>query len=392
MDKSTQLMFALQSPVGLRFGATQAVEAERITFEMDVDLDKGTVCPFRMELTGLVETVMGSVRIDRVLPKRQGTLPHYIAKIVEMPDLDRRAYDGWRRDQATGGISRRMERDPEAMKERISDQMRGSTDAEARMVLEKMNTKAIYQRKTKDRIEGDPFGLTHEDEGHHIEDGASMREKLRASAHQTAEQAEQHASAAQPAQTASADINPLPQPPSTASAAGGPEWLRPMQAPEATESTPGMDWLSDTESPASDPVDAPPAAAEHIPAAANAEPATAPEPAPELAHEAEVPATGPSRAPLVVVDGEKQPIEITVAYLTTEALAIDYAKNLRTSSMSIQHPLLNTLYQPLKILFTLPSGQQLSCNGQTVSCTTDSTVVALELDSTQRKMLREASS
>ena len=74
MDRSSQLMFALQSPVGLLFGATQGVEAERITFEMDVALSKGDTCPFRMELTGIEDTVMGVVRIERILPKRQGSL------------------------------------------------------------------------------------------------------------------------------------------------------------------------------------------------------------------------------------------------------------------------------------------------------------------------------
>ena len=117
MDRSSQLMFALQSPIGLRFGATQSVEAERITFEMDVQLEKGISCPFRMELTGVEDTVMGVVRIDRVLPKRQGALPRFVAKILDMPDVDRRAFDGWRRDQATGGISRRMERDPDAIRQ-----------------------------------------------------------------------------------------------------------------------------------------------------------------------------------------------------------------------------------------------------------------------------------
>ena len=87
-----QLMFALQSPVGLRFGATIQVDADRVTFEMDLKIPKGTECPFRMELSGSEHTIMGTVRIEKLLPKRGTGPPRYIARIIEMPHADRSAF------------------------------------------------------------------------------------------------------------------------------------------------------------------------------------------------------------------------------------------------------------------------------------------------------------
>ena len=52
--------------------------------------------------------------------------------------------DGWRRDLATGGVSRRIERDPEQLRAQISNKMvGGATEAESRAVLERMNAKVI---------------------------------------------------------------------------------------------------------------------------------------------------------------------------------------------------------------------------------------------------------
>jgi len=392
MDRSSQLMFALQSPVGLRFGATQSVEADRITFEMDIQLTKGTECPYRMELTGVEDTVMGVVRIDRVLPKRHGALPSFIAKIVSMPEVDRNLFDGWRRDQATGGISRRMERDPEAIKEQISDQMRGSTVAEARVVLDKMASKSIYMRKSADRIEGDPFGLEDESAEVPRADGGDLRSRLRASAKNLSssasplEDAQVATSAASAASVAAASDPPdLPDPPAPSGAAnaGDPEWLRPIQAVDQVESDQSMVWLDNDD----------PSLAQTAPA-----PEPEPEPEPDLPSAAEAAPVKPSggaedepvpEKPLIVVDSSQNPVAITVAYLSQSALAAGLDAGLSASAMTVQHSALEILYLPVQIQFSLPSGKTLTCQGQTVARTSRGTALALALDPTQHKALED---
>ena len=149
---SQQLMFALQSPVGLRFGAALQVDADRITFEMDLKIPKGTECMFRMELAGEEDTIMGQIRIERTLPSRGGGVPRYVCKITDMPVVDRERFDGWRRDLATGGVSRRLERDPDQLRTQISSKMMGgATEAESRAVLERMNAKRSSRRKEEGR-------------------------------------------------------------------------------------------------------------------------------------------------------------------------------------------------------------------------------------------------
>ena len=390
MDRSAQLMFALQSPIGLRFGATQGVEAERITFEMDVPLEKGTTCPFRMELTGVEDTVMGVIRIDRVLPKRQGALPRFIARIIEMPEADRRTFDGWRRDQATGGISRRMERDPDAIRQAMTDQMRGATDAEARVVLEKMNAKSIYKRKSKDRIEGDPFGLGNESSDGSRANQDALRDKIRASAQ------------AMPTQPPAAQVpaaEPAPPEPEASEAwtpkdstESPPEWLRPVQETEVTSSNQSIEWLHESDQAPGHQAKPEPESTYTGFQAITPEPEPEPEPedtdpagVPEAAQEGTEIATGPT----IEVQSHQQPIEISVTFSTAEALAAEYQSSLRSSAMTVQHPALEMLYLPVAITLTLPDNQALTCMGQTVARTSQGTAIALELDGKQRKILAD---
>ena len=374
MDKSSQLMFALQSPIGLRFGATLAVEAERITFEMDVVLEKGTVCPFRMELTGQEDTVMGDVRIDRVLPKRQGSLPRFVAKVLQMPENDRKAYDGWRRDQATGGISRRMERDPESIRQQMSDQMRGSTDAEARVVLDKMNAKSIYKRKSSDRIEGDPFGLGNESADNTRTDQDEIRDRLRASAEKMPEVSTQEADTDKPTPTEPSPPPPAPKP------APESEWLRPTKPTQTSTANQDIGWLNTVDKSQSESTPPPQESPEkHRPTQAT------PAPAAQTS-----PAKPPPPRPIFQVDGTKQPLSITVTYVSQKSLTADHTAGLKSSVITILHAALETLYLPVQLHFALPDGSSFTCMGQTVARTSKGTAIALELDTKQRKTLSEA--
>ena len=65
------------------------VEAEKMSFEIDLVIPKGIECPFQLELPDDGEMVTGTMRIERVRPKRGSTLPRYLAQILEMSQRDR---------------------------------------------------------------------------------------------------------------------------------------------------------------------------------------------------------------------------------------------------------------------------------------------------------------
>ena len=106
MHVNQKLTFALQSPVGLRFGHTRVVDAEKISFEMDMVVPTGTECKFQMDLPDNGGMVTGSLRIERARPKQEGALPRYLGRILEMPEGDRERLDAWRATWASLGGGR----------------------------------------------------------------------------------------------------------------------------------------------------------------------------------------------------------------------------------------------------------------------------------------------
>ena len=331
MDTAHQLMFALQSPVGLRFGVTTAVESDRISFEMDLKIPKGTSCPFRMELSGAEETVLGTIRIERSMPKRGNNLPRYVGRILDMPPLDRDKFDGWRRDLATGGVSRKLERDPDRLKEQMSqNMMSGLSESESKAVLDRMNQRRsrVSQTETEPTVD---FGLAEEAEVSDPKERSKIREKLR-----------------QEAETQQ-DANPALLPPKPA-----PAPVKPSPAPVK-------------------------------PAPAPVKPAPAPPRARTLS-----PSGAPPSPPLVVVNGDSRPIEITIIYLSAESFAVDYAATLHTSAVTLDHPALTELYQPVDLKIQLSSGDEISVMGQMVAKTPAGMAIALELSAAQRAQLSGA--
>jgi hypothetical protein len=318
MSISQQMMFALQSPVGLRFGTTISIESDRITFEMDLQVPKGIECPFRVELSGSEETVMGTIRVERVIPKRGNALPRYIGRILQMADDNRETFDAWRRDIATGGVSRKLDRDPEALEERMAQPvMSGLSQSESRAALERMNQRRASYSQAVDEPQVD-LGLSTEQESASEEDQQLVRERLRQKALQTEDQATPVG--------ATVDFSPTPVP------------------------TPA--------------------------------PPPAPTPTPAKA----IPGSSFS-PPLVVVNIDSVPIEITVIYLSREALRADYQATLQNSAMTIDDPRLTELYQPVDVKIQLPDGASVEVFGQTVAQTPNGMAVALDLDATQRALI-----
>ena len=381
MEASQQLMFALQSPVGLRFGATVQVDADRITFEMDLKIPKGIECSFRMELSGEDDTIMGKVRVERALPARGGNLPRYICKILEMPPEDRARFDGWRRDLATGGVSRRLERDPEQLRAQISTKMMGgATEAESRAVLERMNAKRSSKRKEEGYVEGDPLGLADEQSVPVKPDKSELREKLRDETPvevPVPSDMEEQEKKLEEAKSARVKELVVPE-------AESPSWMPPSSdespQPAAPKAAPPQ---AAPPKPAA-PQAAAPQAAPPKPAAPQAAPPRAAPPKPAAPR-----AAAPASPPLIVVDSESNPIGLTIIYLSKESFVQDYDATLHTSAVTVDHPNLNQLYHSVRVIFQFADGESITVMGQMVAQIPAGMAIALELDADKREQLRK---
>ena len=117
MGAPRKIPFGIQSPVGYRFGSTRVVDAEQISFEIDLVIPKGIECQFRLDIPDGGEPVTGSILIEKARGKRAGSLPRYLARFVELSDGDRQRIDAWRATMMknTGSTKRgSVEEDPRA--------------------------------------------------------------------------------------------------------------------------------------------------------------------------------------------------------------------------------------------------------------------------------------
>lgn len=92
----------------------------------------------------------------------------------------------------------------------------------------------------------------------------------------------------------------------------------------------------------------------------------------------------------MVVNGDSRPIEVTIIYLSVEAFAVDYASTLHTSAVTLDHPALTELYQPVDVKIQLASGEEVSVMGQMVAKTPAGMAIALEFNTAQRAQLSVA--
>ena len=351
MDAAHQLMFALKSPVGLRFGATLQVDAERITFEMDLKIPKGVQCSFRLELSGEDDTVMGTVRIERALPARGGSLPRYVCKILEMPTEDRMRFDGWRRDLATGGVSQRLKRDPEQIRAQISTKMVGGvSEAEPRAVLDRMNAKQSNRRQEEGSVEGDPLESTAEQGDLDAIEQPELREKR-------------------------GEATPVDVDTTSAASEAGAQIIPPEKPAQVKTSTPAFE-------PVAAPVAPAPAPAVKVPPPAPAMKGVAPS--------ASRGGTLDISPPIIVVDGDSSPIAITIIYLSDESFIREYDATLHTSAVTVDHPSLTQLYHSVRITIQLADGANISAMGQMVALVPGGMAIAIEFDSAQRAQLSHA--
>ena len=112
MQYQVNAIFAVHTREGLVFGSTSSVGFDEICFEVDAEILPTEVIEWRMELTGLPDTVMGTLKAE-LKALRDGTrlargdLPVYIARILSMSDRDRELYHSWLEDRSGSKSPRR---------------------------------------------------------------------------------------------------------------------------------------------------------------------------------------------------------------------------------------------------------------------------------------------
>lgn len=89
-------MISVQSPGGLVFGTATGMDGQTLHFELDARMEAGDVVEWRMELPGLEENAMGSLRI--VAGRRDlGPMPTWVGTIQSVAADDVEIFEVWRR-------------------------------------------------------------------------------------------------------------------------------------------------------------------------------------------------------------------------------------------------------------------------------------------------------
>ncbi len=139
-NTGSKVMVAIQTKDGLAFGYLNELALEDVSFEVNSNIAPGEEMAFRMELKGYEETVMGRLRVTSGRPATVSNWPIYQAKILEIPDDDRRLLAVWMDDQRDGGSTRRVERNPdEYVKDMFAKRRSGADTASTKLVIDRMN-------------------------------------------------------------------------------------------------------------------------------------------------------------------------------------------------------------------------------------------------------------
>jgi hypothetical protein len=112
MQYQVNAIFAVHTREGLVFGSTTSVGFEQICFEVDAEILPTEVIEWRMELTGLPDTVMGTLKAELKSLKdgiklQRGDVPVYVARILSMSERDRELYRAWLEDRSGSKSAKR---------------------------------------------------------------------------------------------------------------------------------------------------------------------------------------------------------------------------------------------------------------------------------------------
>lgn len=129
------VIIGVKSRLGLLVGQATDVDGEHIVFEVVGQLAVGESMPFRVELSGADDTVLGDLRIVRLLSGRTGQLQRWVGVLTGVDPRYRQRFDEWVEDMQAGRSPWRLR------KLAISGVMHGATEEETRTALDRMDAR-----------------------------------------------------------------------------------------------------------------------------------------------------------------------------------------------------------------------------------------------------------
>jgi len=139
-------MLSVQTPGGLVFGTGRRLEGLTLGFELDGRMEAGDVVEFRIELPGLEESAMGTLRVLAGRKDPGATVTWWTATIASISLDDQEIFEVWRRgvEHGTRAFSHTTRTTDEFM---ASTTMVGSSDSERRLAV------AAQEERRKRRLE-----------------------------------------------------------------------------------------------------------------------------------------------------------------------------------------------------------------------------------------------
>ncbi len=140
-------MLSVQTPGGLVFGTARRIQGQTLGFEADGRMEPGDEVQWRMELPGLDETAMGTMRIMGGAKDANATVMSWTGAILSVARDDAEVFEVWRQGVESGTRAFSYSSKPPTDSWLAATTMAGSTEAERRLALQ-----AEEERK-KGRVE-----------------------------------------------------------------------------------------------------------------------------------------------------------------------------------------------------------------------------------------------
>ena len=140
-------MLSVQSPGGLVFGTARRMEGMSLRFELDAILAAGDMVEWRMELPGLEETAMGTLRITGGQRDAAVGVAVWTGLILSLAPEDAEVFEVWRQGVERGSRAFAQSTKPSTDTWLAATTMVGSTEAERRLAV------ATQEERRKGRLE-----------------------------------------------------------------------------------------------------------------------------------------------------------------------------------------------------------------------------------------------
>ena len=354
-------MISVQSPGGLVFGSARALEDDAVSFEVDAVLDIDKIVEFRIELPGLDETAMGTLRTIRARKQTTGAVL-FTARIASIHEDDREIFEVWRAAVLKGSRAMSHSRHANTDAWLSSSSMQGSTASERAFAVANQEERR-RRRLMRARQIASLHKKTWPDPTDMEGGAAAAREVWRPSLAPTS------VSRPPPVRTSV----PSMERPGTPSESG-PDISTPRTAISAAlRSRLGIGGAEPPPAPTtSEPVEGASSGevmAPHLGKSAPAEPSA--------------PAVPIGPEPAI----EAAPGTVALTYWTDARFREDYTRNLRLSGMFVPRRDLGSRGQKVSFRVKLPSGNTIECTAEIVMVNATGSGLYLVLDAAQKEAL-----